>query len=90
MNKIRVIERSMSCQSYGAWSLVPILGVPLAVTALRRARQVRAEAGNEWNPARPQLVRGFVFALLGFVIGLIAFAATVLMTWNALLAVDWR
>ena len=65
MNKIQVIEQSVACQSFGAWSLVPVIGAGFAIAALRRYWRVRAEVGDEWNPARTQLIRGVVLAWTG-------------------------
>jgi hypothetical protein len=68
MNKIRVIEQSVACQSLGAWSLVPVIGTGFALAALRRYWRVRAEVGDEWNPARAQLIRGVILAWTGLLV----------------------
>jgi len=83
MNKIQVIEQSVACQSFGAWSLIPVIGAGFAIAALRRYWRVRAEVGNEWNPARPQLIHGAVLAWTGVFItsGIIAYSA--LLIWVA-------
>ncbi len=70
MNKIRVIEQSVGCQSFGAWSLVPVIGVGFAIAAMRRYWRVRAEVGDGWNPARPQLIRGAILAWTGVIVTL--------------------
>ena len=62
MNKIRVIKRSVGCQWLGMLSLVPIIGLVFAAATIRRYRSVRDEVGNEWNPARKQLIRGAILA----------------------------
>ena len=81
MNKIRVIEQSVGCQSFGAWSWAPVIGVGFAVLALERYHRARAEAGHEWNPARAQLIRGAVFAWAGLLINLVAITAVLLQVW---------
>ena len=77
MNTISVIKRSVGCQWLGVWSLVPVVGIVFAMAALHRYRHVRAEVGDEWNPAQPQLKRGVLFAWAGVLItvGLVGFVA---------------
>ena len=82
MNKIRVIEQSVGCQFWGAWSWAPLIGIGFAVVALERYRRARAEAGHEWNPARAELVRGVAFVWVGLLINLVAIT-TVLLIWSA-------
>jgi hypothetical protein len=79
MNKVRVIEQSVACQSFGAWSLVPLIGIGPAIEALRCYRRVRAEVGDEWNPARPQLIRGIALALTGVFVTLAIITSVVLL-----------
>jgi hypothetical protein len=78
MNKIFVMEQSAACQSFGAWNFVPVIGIGTAIVALGRYRRVRAEAGNEWNPARPQLICGVVLAWTGMFVNLAIIATVVL------------
>jgi hypothetical protein len=78
MNKIQVIEQSVACQSFGTWSLIPVIGAGFAIAALRRYWRVRAEVGNEWNPARPQLIRGVVLAWTGIFVTLLIITFVVL------------
>ncbi|MGA2138267.1 MAG: hypothetical protein ABSH14_05335 [Verrucomicrobiia bacterium] len=81
MNKIRVIEQSVGCQSFGVGSLTPLIGIGFAVVALSRYHRARAEAGHEWNPARTQLIRGAVLAWVGLLINLVAFTIVLLHIW---------
>ena len=86
MNKIRMIKQSMRCQWLGTCSLVPVIGVGFAVAALRRYRQIRAEVGDEWNPARSQLIRGVVLGWIGILITLGVIAGVALRVWLAAIA----
>lgn len=81
MNKIRVIEQSVDCQSLGAWSLAPAIGIGFAVAAIDRYHRVRAEVGHEWNPARTQLIRGVVFAWVGLLVNLTVVAPVAMHLW---------
>ena len=83
MNKIQVIEQSVACQSFGAWSLVPVIGAGFAIAALRRYWRIRAEVGDEWNPARPQLIRGVVLAWTGMLITLVVITFVAMQIWLA-------
>jgi len=78
MNKIRVIKQSVVCQWLGLCSLVPVIGVGFAMVAFRRYRKVRPGVGDEWNPARPELIRGVVFARAGIYITLAVIVAIAL------------
>ncbi|MBI2927222.1 MAG: hypothetical protein HYY24_16130 [Verrucomicrobia bacterium] len=65
MDTIRVIERSLRAWVCGLIGLIPVLGVPLAVLAVSLFFKVRAEAGDEWNPAENYLRWAVVCAVLG-------------------------
>ena len=43
MDRIRVIERSLRCSTFGWIALAPVLGIPAAVRAIVLYRQVQAE-----------------------------------------------
>ena len=81
MNKIRVIEQSVGCQFLGVWSLVPVIGIGLAIVALERYHRACAEVGDEWNPARAQLIRGAVFAWVGLLANLVVITAVLFHVW---------
>ena len=68
MNKISVITRSLRCYRCGWLSLLPVIGIPFLVIAFSNWHQVRAEAGNEWNPARRYALAGYVLAWLGMLV----------------------
>ncbi len=65
MDKIRVIERSLRAWICGLIGLIPVFGVPLAVLALSLFLRVRAEAGDDWNPAGNYLRWAVVCAVVG-------------------------
>jgi hypothetical protein len=79
MNKVEVIEQSVACQRFGARSFVPLIGIGAAIEAFRRYRHVRAAVGDEWNPARPQLIRGMILAWMGVLFTLLILAIAVLI-----------
>jgi hypothetical protein len=83
MNKVRVIEQSVACQRFGVRSLVPLIGIGAAIEALRCYWRVRAEVGDEWNPARPQLIRGVVLSWTGVLITSVLIAGVALQIWLA-------
>ncbi len=65
MDRVRVIERSLSCYTMGWLSLVPLLGIFAAIRGIILYQRVRMEAGREWNPAGRYLMCGFVLTWLG-------------------------
>lgn len=81
MNKICVIKQSVGCQWLGIWSLLPVVGLAFAGATLLRYRSVCAEVGNEWNPARKQLVRGAIFAWSGVLITSLLLLGIVVHFW---------
>ena len=79
MDKIRAIEKSLECFRWGLASLVPGLGIICAPIAINRWLQARQAAAKNWNPAGTYLIWGFLFACLGLLISLIAFAAIIII-----------
>ncbi|MBI3875256.1 MAG: hypothetical protein HY300_04725 [Verrucomicrobia bacterium] len=63
--RIWIIEKSLSCLAYGAWSLVPVIGLPLSVMGVMRFYEVRRATRRCWNPARAPLLMGALFSVLG-------------------------
>ena len=81
MNKVELIEQSVACQRFGARSLVPLFGIGAGIQAFRSYRRVRGGVGDMWNPARPQLIRGIIFARVGILINFVVVAALALHFW---------
>lgn len=77
MDKIEMIERSMRAYWLGVAGVLPLLGAPFAILALRNNSQIKRRAGTQWNPAQPYLSRGLVCARvgLGLTIGILLFLA---------------
>jgi hypothetical protein len=79
--QIRMLERSLDCFRYGFVGLVPIIGVPWAVAAVRGYVHARAAGRDLWNPAAHLAMSGFVLGLCGmlwFALQLLALAGLVL------------
>lgn len=78
MNKVRAIEASLSCFHWGLATLVPFLGLAVAVVAITRAVQAHRAAGTEWNPAARYLHWGCFFTVIGLALSAICWAALLL------------
>lgn len=81
MDKIRIIEKSVSCFRWGLSSLllaasVPGLSVALAAVAIMRGVQAKSAVDGEWNPTAAHLRWGFRFAYWG---ALLSLAVTVMV-----------
>jgi uncharacterized membrane protein len=72
--RIQLIERSLRCFVFGLLSLAPLIGLGLALLAIRLHWQTWADSGGAWNPARSYLLRGFCLACLGFLLSLVVIA----------------
>lgn len=75
MDKIRGIEKSVSCFRWGLSSLllgilVPGLGVAFAALAVTRGVQANKALAGEWNPVAPHLRWGFRLASCGALLSL--------------------
>jgi len=55
-------------------SLIPLVGLGLALLAIRLHFQTWAESGGNWNPAKSYLLGGFCLAWLGILFSLGAVA----------------
>ncbi|HUL51300.1 MAG TPA: hypothetical protein VLU94_01820 [Candidatus Nitrosotalea sp.] len=77
--RIRLIERSLRCFVYGWFSLIPLLGLGMAVTALGLHFKTWADTGDSWNPARRYLFAGFILAWIGVLISIGGLALFVLV-----------
>ncbi len=82
MNRVELIEQSVACQRFGVRSFVPLFGIGAIIQAFRSYRRVRAGVGDEWNPARPQLIRGVIFAWMGLLFTLLVLAIVVLIRYG--------
>ena len=81
MDRIEVIEKSLTCFVCGIAGLLPIVGLFPAVHALYCRQKVRAVYGTQWNPASAYLKAGYVLGLLGVLsstLFILAIAAAVL------------
>lgn len=68
MVKIEMIELSARCFFLGLLSLLPVIGLPMLVLALRHHRRVCQIRNGHWNPAHRQLHWGVVCARMGVVL----------------------
>ena len=73
--RIEIIERSEKCFWLGLFSLIPVLGLPLAVMAMTHNRRIRRLDEGQWNPASRYRYWGAVFARLAIALLLIAVTA---------------
>jgi len=74
VDRIRLIERSLRCFVFALLSLLPLIGLGLALLAIRLHWQTWAVNDGVWNPARSYLLGGFCLACLGFLLSLVAIA----------------
>jgi hypothetical protein len=65
LTKVEMIERSMSCFQWGLLSLLPVIGILMAVPALRHYYSVKSSQAGGWNPAQRRLRWGIICARLG-------------------------
>ena len=65
LTRVELIDASMSCFTLGLISLLPVIGLPIAVLVLSRARGIRRREAGMWNPARRYLFWGQVCASWG-------------------------
>jgi hypothetical protein len=71
MDRIGVMKDSLRCFGFGLASLIPVLGVPMALLALYFFVRARTTAGEEWNAAEPYLKGGRALACAGLVLTLL-------------------
>ena len=65
MDKVLVIERSLRCFTLGLFGVLPVVGLPFAVTALSNYFHVKRIVGTQWNPAQTYLAWGLATSLSG-------------------------
>lgn len=80
---ITMLKGSYRCFVCGVISLLPILGLPFAISALWTAGWVRGLEKRYWNAARPYRLWGVTCAVIGIVVGLSAFTLYAIATFNA-------
>jgi len=68
---IKVINHSLRCFAFSLASLIPLIGLPLALVGFSHYRKARAIVSGRWNPARQYLLWGSVLGSLGFLISLV-------------------
>ncbi len=80
--RIDLIQRSLRCYVLGWLSLIPLLGLGLAVHAINLHFKIRADTGQEWNPAQTYLRLGFGLSCLGLAISLAAFGLVIIVVYR--------
>jgi hypothetical protein len=78
MDRIEITERSLRCFGFGLASLIPFLGIPMAVLAILQYRTVVLGRRQEWNPADRYLMAGFLLAGTGLLVSSLIFGLTML------------
>ena len=78
--KIRMLNSSMRCFVFGMLGLIPLIGLPFALSALWISGRVRVKEKQMWNAARPYRVGGVVCAaggtiFWGFILTIIIYQA---------------
>jgi hypothetical protein len=79
--KVVLIERSLGCFRCALLGLIPVLGLPFMVSALRQHWQLKRKCAGMWNPAQAYLKWGGILAwasaaLFAIVAGLAIVTAT--------------
>jgi hypothetical protein len=80
LDKVETIERSISCFELGLLSLLPVIGLPMAVRSLFQYFRVHGEQAGLRNPVCRLRQWGLLFAALGaaeFVVILLAIAGCI-------------
>ena len=65
-NRIAAVKSSLRCFVYSLIGLVPLIGIPFAVAAIVRSRQVQKAASPDWNPGDRYLNAARRIGPLGF------------------------
>ena len=73
-DRIRLIHQSHRCFVFGVLSLVPVVGLAMAILAIRLHIRTGADSGAGWNPARRYWRAGYWLAWAGVLVTLIAVA----------------
>ena len=65
-HRIAAVKSSLRCFVYSLIGLVPLIGIPFAVAAIVRSRQVQKAVTLDWNPADRYLRAARRIGPLGF------------------------
>lgn len=71
ITKIEMFNGSLRCFICGLLGLLPVIGLPFAITALWVSGGVRVQEKACWNIARPYRIWGVVFAAAGTIVWLL-------------------
>jgi hypothetical protein len=63
--KIKMLEGSMRCFTFGLLGLLPVIGLPFALAAIWIGGSMRDRESLFWNAAKPYRIWGEVCASLG-------------------------
>jgi hypothetical protein len=74
---LTVARDSLRCFACGWISLIPVLGLPFATTAIRLHLRVRKHYPDVWNPGRRYLAVGFPLACMGLLVSVVALGALI-------------
>jgi hypothetical protein len=66
--KIQMLKSSMRCFVFGLLGLIPLIGLPFALTALWISGRVRVREKQFWNAARPYRIWGVICAAIGTIL----------------------
>ena len=77
--KIKMMEASLRCLSFGLLGLLPVIGLPFALAAAWQSGVARAGEKQHWNPARKLRLVGLACAIVG---ALMWTGVIVLMIWQ--------
>lgn len=66
--KLQMLQSSLRCLIFGLLGLIPVLGLPFALSALWISGRVRREEKLRWNAARPYRLLGVACAALGSIL----------------------
>jgi hypothetical protein len=83
MTRIEIIEGSLRCFAYGLISLLPVIGIPMAIVSTLYYTRVKRGRGEMWNPADRYLFWGGVCARMSFALFLLV--PVVILAISALL-----
>jgi hypothetical protein len=78
MNRGAAIESALRCFTCGLLALVPLLGLPFAVTAVILYTKSSRHSADDWHPARRYALLGLTFALVGSFVTITALFCTVI------------
>jgi len=73
--KLKMLQGSTRCLSYGLLALLPGIGLPFGLAALWISGRIRAQEKQMWNAAQPYRIAGAACGAAGllFWVGLLAF-----------------